>query len=247
MTKNGKIISIFSGKSQVGKTQIALNLSLALLQQDQNVLLVDMNILSSMLHFMLGVEPSQSLYHVFEQGKALHEVIETHSNGLDLVYGMPRTSGDISQPKISLETLVEQIKNLTQYYDYIILDQAAGLSEFIQLAPTFTNLSIVVTTPEPEAVSDAYALIKVLSESFPTHHFKTIVNWVKSEKEAIEVFDRFYLVVEHFLQSDVELLGYLLEDKHVFHAIENQIPFLQCMPQGKAAKCIQQIAKQVVG
>ncbi len=244
--ENGKILSIHSGKSGVGKSQLALNLALALRQCNQSVLLIDTNILESRLHRLLGVTPQKSLADAFIHGISLNELIESYDSGLHMIYGVPHDGSDISNPQMTLEQLITHIQALTKLYDFIILDQAAGLSEFIQMISAVADEVLIVTTPESDAVSDAYALVKVLAGLHPTLHFKTVVNRVSSDREADEVFERFSLVVEHFLQTDVDLLGYLIDDKHVIQAAEHQIPFILDAPQSKAARCIDLIKARVI-
>lgn len=242
----GKIISIHSGKAGVGKSQLAVNLALAIKQLEKTVLLIDTNVLSSSIHDLLGVSPALSLSDVFYKNKTLIDVIEKAPNHLPVIFGLLNNQSNISDPKITLEHLIHQITDLTASYDYIILDHAAGLSEFIQLISSVADHLMIVTSPDPEAVSDAYALLKVLSGLYPTIHGKVVVNQVKSEEEAEEVFERLYLVVEHFLQTDVDMFGYLIEDKHVHQSVEKQEPFILTAPGSKAAKCIDQIRDRVL-
>lgn len=245
--ENGQLLSIHSGKSGVGKTHFALNLSLALVQKANRVLLIDGNFLSGDVHHYLGEIPKQSLTDVILQGIPLEDVILPHTSGLDIVYGISSLEDLKSSNTLYPEKLFESINNLKSEYNYILIDHAAGLSEFIQTAAFLSDQCIVMTTPESASVNDSYAFIKVLSNMHPSMKFRTVINEVKSQKEADEIFERFYLVVEHFLKSDLKKTGYLVEDKQVRIAVQKQTPFILQAPQSKVSKCVMDISDQIQG
>ncbi len=238
----GQIISIHSGKSGVGKTHLALNLSLALVQKSHKVLLIDGNFLSGNVRLYLGETPRSSLRDVLVQGVSIEDVIHPHTSGLDIVYGVSSLEDLAQADAVEPEGLLKTIENYKTDYDYIIVDHAAGLSEFIQASAFMADQCIVMTTPEPASVNDSYAFIKVLSNVHPSMRFKSVINEVKSQNEADEVFERFYLVVEHFLKSGLLNLGHLVEDKQVKLAVQKQTPFLIHAPQSRVSKCICDIA-----
>jgi len=241
----GRIITITSGKGGVGKSNIALNLSIALAQMGKSVTLFDADTHLANLNILTGNASDHTLADVVFGDKSISELMFDHPTGVKIVSagsGMNMLAGLEEGVK---QHFFQEIYNLCYSDDFILVDTSAGLSETVADFAIRADEVIVITTPEPTAVSDAYALVKILFGMKRRIRFKTLINLVKSEDEAEEVFERFCLVIQHFLQTDTDFLGYLVEDKHVRQAVQKQNPFISAFPNSKASRCIHHIAERM--
>lgn len=245
-TRKGRIVTVTSGKGGVGKTNIALNLSIALAQLGKSVTLFDTDTHLSNLNILLGVQPAFTLADVVFGDKRVSDVVFRDASGVQVVSGGSGAGDLVGLEDTVKERLFQEIFRLCHTNDFILVDTSAGVSEFIIDFALRADEVVVVTTPEPTAVSDAYALVKILFGRKENIRFKTLINRVKSEEAAEEIFERFSLVVEHFLKADSEYLGCIVEDEHVQTAVQKQSPFLYTFPKSKASKCIDRIARRMV-
>ena len=242
----GRIITFTSGKGGVGKSNIALNLAIALTEMGQSVTLFDADTHLANLGILMGKTPQSTLADVLFGDKTISDITIEDPTGMKIVSassGMNDLTGVENGIK---ERFFQEIYKLSYEDDFIIVDTSAGLSEAVIDFSIRADEVIVVTTPEPTAVSDAYALMKVLFGMKERIRFGTLINCVKSKEEAEEVFERFSLVVEHFLQTNPVYWGFVREDKHVRSAIQKQSPFFCAFPKSKASKCISEIAQRML-
>ena len=143
------------------------------------------------------------------------------------------------------DRILREIIKQSSEREFVFIDTAAGNSDrSVELLLKADNV-IVVITPEPTAVSDGYALIKLLSRLDPDIQFSILVNRVATEGEAIEVYERFSLVIDHFLDTSTDLFGYVLEDRRLTKAVQSQKPVLAAYPRCKISKCIRQLAERM--
>lgn len=237
-----RLIGVASGKGGVGKTNLALNVGIALVEQGQRVLVVDADHNLANVDLLLGVTVSTTLRDVLLSGKNIEHAIYEHECGLKILPGSAGLSELYAgQPSLA-RWLVEGLGPWRRRMDYIIVDTAAGLTVEIVEVLVCTDEVLVVTTPEPPAINDAYALVKVLYRARPEIPLRLVLNMVDSPQEAYEVWERFALVVQHFLQRDIALAGYIVADWSVPHAVKRQRPLLLECPSAPAAECIRHIA-----
>ena len=244
--RRGKIIAVTSGKGGVGKSNIALNLSIALAQKGKSVVVFDADTHLANLGVLMGKTPSVSLSDVVYGEKEISDIMFDDPSGVRIVTASSGMN-DLADLEHGVKhRFYQEIYELCYTNDFIFIDTSAGLSDTIIDFAVRADEVIVVTTPEPTAVSDAYALVKILFGMKRTIQFQTLINLVQSEEEAEEVFERFSLVVQHFLHADTDLLGFLVEDKHVRNAVQKQNPFVRVFPNSKASKCINRIAERMM-
>ena len=243
--KEGKIIAVASGKGGVGKSTLALNLSLALAQSNDRVLLIDADHCLPDLHVLMGVAPAKKLRDVVAGKEQIKGIILQHETGLHIAFsGKSDLKNEHHQLNFT-ESFFSELKSLQNQYEYIVVDTAAGISEPVVNIGVNVDDVLIVTTPEPAAISDSYALVKILSGMDRNIHFHTLINWVQSDEQAQEVYENFSLVIDHFLKIKNDYWGYLLQDKHVRMSAERQKPFILEWPKCRASKCIYQIAKEI--
>ena len=243
--RRGKVVAVTSGKGGVGKSNIALNLSIALAQKGKSVVVFDADTHLANLGVLMGKTPSFSLGDVVFGEKEISDITFDDPSGVKIVTASSGIN-DLSDLEHGIKhRFYQEIYKLCYSNDFVFIDTSAGLSDTIVDFAIRADEVVVVTTPEPTAVSDAYALVKILFGMKRGIQFQALINFVQSEEEAEEVFERFSLVVQHFLQADTDLLGYVIEDKHVRNAVQEQNPFIRIFPNSKASKCIHRIAERM--
>jgi len=241
-----KIITVLSGKGGVGKTNLALNMSMALQDAGKDVALFDADVHFSDIHLLAGEEEKGVLADVASGRESLNKLEITRESGLKIISAPSGVETSDMFDEYIKEEFFKQIYQYKTSHDYIVIDTGAGLSQTIVDFARLADETIVVITPEPAAVSDGYAMIKVLSRLSQQMTFSVVINLAETKDEAEEVYERFSLVVEHFLGAPVHYLGYILFDKQVRKAVRSQQPLLQFNRNSSAARSITHIAGRFI-
>jgi len=220
------VISVTSGKGGVGKTNISVNLACALAELNQRVLLLDGDLGLGNVDVLLGLNPPFNLAHLLSGEKEIEEIIYPTKFGFSI---LPAASGVPEITKLSqgqkLE-LLEAFDPLEKKVDYLIVDTGAGLHDHVIYFNLAVEKRIIILTPEPTSLTDAYALIKVLKNHHQVNSFEVIVNMAKSEKDGKEAFKKLYLACEKFLGSiSLNLLGIIPLEAKIKKHVQNQEPF----------------------
>lgn len=240
-----RVITITSGKGGVGKTNIVANLAIALSKMNKQVLILDADLGLANIDVILGITPKYNMMHLINDEKTIEEIIVTGPNGILI---LPAASGIENLANLCDEaklTLSEKLAPLWKKIDYLIIDTGAGISPNVIYFNLAAQETIVVVTPEPTSITDAYALMKILSKNYHQHRFSLIVNMVKTEQEAREIFQHLTTVTDKFLEVAVDFCGYLIEDRNLTNAVRNQKPFIEMFPTSDASCCIKDIAKTI--
>ena len=238
MTENATMsIAVVSGKGGVGKTNIALNLAYALYRAKQRVLLMDCDLGLANLDVLLGIAPKTSLEQVM-LGEASFEdaIVGIEPGGFSL---LPASSGveALSDETASLRSpFLRQLNAVAKTYDYLILDVGAGITDAVQTFASKAALRLVVVTPEPTSITDAYALIKVLTAQHGIMDFHVLVNQAETPKEEKWAFGRLAGACEKFLGITLQHLGCIRHDPAMIQAVRRQEPLLKFSPSSPAGK-----------
>lgn len=238
---------ITSGKGGVGKTCLAVNLAFALAHQGRRVLLVDGDLGLANVDVLLDLEVRVTLWDILERGAEPMAALISVRPGLDV---LPASSGVSEMANLGSNDqglLKEVLEGLAASFQYIILDTAAGLGAAVLWFNSISDLSLVVTTPDPTALTDAYALIKVLSQAYHCRRFEVVLNNVQDEKEALVTFNTLAGTADRFLGLPLHFLGAVPEDPAVRKAVKEQVPFLLSAPQSKAAQAVHDLADRLQG
>lgn len=235
-------LAVTSGKGGVGKTNVAVNLAVALAETGLGVCLVDLDLGLANADLLLNLTVSRNLSHVLSGACSLSDVILR--GPADLAF-LPGASGleqlaDLSE--FERHHLLHQFHSLEQQYDYLIMDLGAGVSRNVMTFAAAADLVLVVTTPEPTALTDAYAAIKMLARRNRAADIELLVNMVESRAEARQTFDRIAGVAGRFLGLPVTSAGYVLDDDAVIAAVRSRRPFVLCAPRCSASACIRALA-----
>jgi flagellar biosynthesis protein FlhG len=242
-----RVVAVTSGKGGVGKTNIVTNLALALSRQGVRVLVLDGDLGLANVDLLLGIAPQFDLQDAILGGRPIEDIVLDGPDGIRLI---PASSGVEELANLDdyrTEVLFRSLANLEREVDIILIDTPSGIgSQTTSLAQVADEI-LVVTTPEPTAFSDAYAMIKVLSKRQLKCVPSLVVNQVNSEEEAIEVSRRVRSVAKRFLNLDVPYWGYILADESVPKSVIRQEPFVSTYPYSPASSCIYQLARRVLG
>lgn len=233
--KHCKTLAVLSGKGGVGKSNLSLNLSLALTRQKQRVLLFDMDIGMGNIDILIGQTASYTMVDLLEKKLSIQQIIKKGPQNLAYVAGGTGISSVFEWSSSDLAHLIQELNSLTNQYDYMIFDMGAGMSESVLKFLKAVDEMIVVTTPEPTSITDAYAAIKLAASYSVSAPVRLIINKTLSDKEGNETYERFNLAVQQFLNISISLLGIVPNDQAVQKAVNRQMPFLLQNPASKAS------------
>jgi flagellar biosynthesis protein FlhG len=242
--RNGKTIAVISGKGGVGKSNFSLNFALTLSKQGKKVLLFDMDIGMGNIDILLGSSSLYTFVDMFDKEMLITEVINKGPENLSYIAGGSGLSNLFSLDQVKLQRFLYQLQHVMNEYDFVLFDMGAGMSrENVNFLKSVDEI-IVITTPEPTAIMDAYAAMKLLTIAKHDLPFSIVINRASNEKEGQFIFKRIHLALSKFLQKESTLLGVVPEDRMVTKAVNRQIPFVQFDPKSKAAQAINKMAEQ---
>lgn len=244
---NSRIICISSGKGGVGKTSFSVNIATALAQNSKKVLLIDGDLGLANVDVVLGINVRHTIQETIEEGKDLAKSLIEIIPGF---YVLPASSGVPEMANLSHEEqdfLTSCLEDIIDRFDFVLIDTAAGIGESVLWFNNWAHKSIVILSPDPTSITDAYALIKVLHTRHDKDHFHLMINNVKNKKEGTAVFDNMSMVLEKFLNIKPLSLGAMPQDSNVAMAIRKQKPFFVTAPECRASRAITEIADRISG
>jgi len=241
------VISVTSGKGGVGKTSVVANLALALCRMGQRVLVLDADLGLANLDVMLGLNPLYTIDHLLRGERKLEEILIQGPGGFELLpaaSGIPElTELDNTQRLL----LLDELDSLKDRFDVLLIDTGAGISSNVMYFNYAAMEKIVIITNEPTSLTDAYALIKVLTSRYKQKRFKVLVNSAQSANEAERIYRHLSLVVDQFLGSpSLDYLGWIPFDKQMPAAVRKQRTVLDCFPQAAASGRLLEVANALM-
>lgn len=234
--KMTRVVTVTSGKGGVGKSNFTLNFALALLKKGQKVVIFDADIGLANIDVLMGVSPKFNLFQMIESNMSIWDIIEKGPCGLEFIAGGSGFTQLLHMDERKLTYFFEQLSKLNGYADTILLDTGAGLSKESLRFILAADEVLLVTTPEPTAITDAYAIIKMVHSKNPFIKFKLIVNRVSSEREGKITADKIILVAKQFLGMEIKTLGFISDDFNVQKSVKKQQPFYLAYPKSSASK-----------
>lgn len=244
-----RVLTVTSGKGGVGKTSLSINLALALSKKGKKVIVLDADFGLANIEVMLGVRPEYTLADLIFKGMDMKDIVTTGPEGIGFIScgsGIKELANITQQQLFSVTYGLNTLDSLA---DVIIVDTGAGIEDRVMEFAAASAEVLLVVTPEPTSITDAYALLKTLykKQEFVTEEtiIKLVANRVKNEKEGREIFEKMNMVVSKFLNVKLEFLGSIPEDGYVSKAVMQQKPLTLTYPNTVSARAINQLSDMI--
>lgn len=241
-----RVICVTSGKGGVGKTNIVVNLAYSLAKQGKKVVVLDADLNLANVDVLLGLTPRYNLHHVFLGEKSLSDILVTGPAGISI---LPASSGILEMADLTEEQklyFLAEMSELGEQIDVLLIDTAAGINNNVIYFTLAAQERIIVLSPEPTSMTDAYAMIKVLSTRHDVKKFRILINSAHSEKEALAVFRQLTVVADRFLQTlSLDYIGYIPFDGKLPQAVRAQRLVAEIFPKSKVGMMFTELAKQL--
>jgi len=244
--RNGAtVIAITSGKGGVGKSNVAVNLAIKFAMAGRDVVLLDADLGLANADVLCNLDLTFNLAHVIARKKDLSEVIVKGPGGFKLIGGASGLARMADLTDFDRQRIVQALAELERQADIILIDTGAGISPNVLAFTRASDQILVVTTPEPTAITDAYATIKVASKGNTHRRVSLLVNQARSAAEARGVYERISKVAKQFLGVSVYDAGHIPSDENVPQAVRRRTPFVIAAPKCPASQCIAQLAMRL--
>lgn len=242
LKENTRVIAITSGKGGVGKTNLAVNLAVALQLAGKKVMVVDADIGMANVNILMGSATNRSLIDLLNDGVQLEDVIVDGAAGVKYISGVAGVEAALNLNRTEQRRLHRKLGRCSEMAEIIIVDTGAGLNRNVIEFVLAVEEVLLITTPEPTALADAYAVIKAYSTYTERRNIKLVVNRIRDEETCDEVAEKINQTTKKFLGLTVDCLGYIYEDKAVLEAVQSQEPFVIAKPESPAARCVFELA-----
>jgi len=239
------VFAIASGKGGVGKTNVVANLALLLARSEKRVLAIDADLGLANLDLFLGVKPQATLADFFTGEKTLDEIIVRNPDGILLLpggSGIQEITALRQEQKIALLT---ELDALSHEMDFVLVDTGSGISDAVTYFTSSSQQIVVVVTPEPTSMTDAYALIKVLASTHHQKRFWILPNNVSDEIEARRLFDTLSGTALRFLNASLDLLAWIPRDPQLLRAVARSRPVVAENAEAPSAMAFVRLARRL--
>jgi flagellar biosynthesis protein FlhG len=239
-------MTVTSGKGGVGKTSLAVNLGIALAERGLRVGLLDADLGLANVDIVLGLLPPYNLVHVLRGEKTISEIMVRGPGGLKVLAGGSGVYELANVAQWHLDRFIAGLRELDGEMDVCLIDTGAGIGRQVMSFVEAAQEAVIITTPEPTAVTDAYGLVKMLCLHNQEASVRIVVNQVENQAEGLAVFERLRTVSRRFLDLEVEYLGSVERDPAVAKAVREQRPFVLTSPHSRAARAVYRLAEALV-
>jgi flagellar biosynthesis protein FlhG len=241
-----RIITVTSGKGGVGKTNLSVNMALAFARLGKKVIVMDADLGLANVNVMLNMIPKYNLYHVIKKQKTIREILVETEYGISIVAGASGFSQIANMNEENRKDFIAELDTLSNA-DIIIIDTSAGVSSNVLDFIAAADDAVIITTPEPTAITDAYGIIKIIATEYDSLNMglKLVVNRAKGAAQAKSVADRMINIAGQFLNLKLDYLGFIYDDVSVPNAVLRQKPFMVVDPKCKASICVQHIVERM--
>lgn len=245
--RRAKSIAIASGKGGVGKTNVAVNLSICLAARGLRVTLVDADMGLANADLLMNIRTRYSLGHVLSGLRTVEEICTDGPGGIRFIAGASGIDALANMSDLERAGLLSQLERLEDSADIVVLDCGAGISRNVIGFACSADEALIITTPEPTAMTDAYATIKVMVGKGCAGRLALFVNMAENRDQAQAVYKRISEVARRFLNYSVADAGYMLHDTCVASAVQQRLPVVIRYPRSNASACIASMARQFAG
>ncbi len=241
-----RIISVASGKGGVGKTNLVVNIGLALQKSGKEVLILDADMGMANVDVLLGLTSRYHLGHVLKQKCELEDALINGPEGITVLPGASGIDQFIDINMAQIENLLELSASIEKNYDFILMDIGAGAHKGVVNFIRAADEIMIILTPEPTAVMDAYSLLKILSNYEVSSRLNLIINQVESKKEAKGVTERMGSAIEEYLDMELDVSSYVPHDSFLPKAVRKQKPVMELYPNSRSGKAFSRIARNLL-
>ena len=239
-----QVIAVTGGKGDVGKSNVSINLSIALADLGRRVILLDADLGLANIDVLLGITAKGNIADVISGDLSLRDILVEGPKGIKVVPAASGTQKMVSLNHMEHAGLINAFSELSQDLDVLVIDTAAGISDGVVSFVRAAQEVLVVVTDEPTSITDAYALIKLLNRDYDMYRFRVLANMVRSPEEGRHLFSKLTAVTERFLDVALQYVGSVPFDENVKKAVQRQRPVLEAYPRAKASIAFRQLAQK---
>lgn len=237
-----KVLAVTSGKGGVGKTNFAINLSIALKKMDYKVLILDADIGMANIEILTGMSIKYTIADLITKDKTIEDIIARGPEGIGIISGGSGLNEVLLMNDENTKKIIDGIKKIENLVDFIIIDTGAGVSNVVLNFIMAADEAIVITTPDPTSLMDGYTMIKTLTSNGYKGNINIVVNVVESKIEAINIFEKINRVSNDFLNINLNFLGHIERSKIINKAVINQQPFILTNPNSLVSRKVTKMA-----
>ncbi|MBX7256128.1 MAG: MinD/ParA family protein [Candidatus Hydrogenedentes bacterium] len=240
--RGARVMAVTSGKGGVGKTNTSVNLGIALANNGARVVVLDADLGLANVEVLLGLNSLYNLQHVILGERKIAEVLVNGPGDMKVVPGSSGLARMADMGPTARNNVLEGLRELQEEHDFIIIDTMAGIGQNAVAFAAAADEVLLVTTPEPSSIVDAYATIKTIHQTRDDAVFRLVINQVVSEAQAKAVASKLSYVTQQFLGRSLSYLGYIPRDPHVQQSVMQSYPFVLRYPAAPATRCVQELA-----
>lgn len=241
-----RVLAVTGGKGGVGKTNVAVNLGVALARNGKKVMILDADLGMANIDIMLGLHPAANLHHVIKGERTLEEIMVEGPEGIKII---PAASGIKDMAGLSPMIhagLIQAFSELTQEIDTLIVDTAAGISDSVTSFTSAAQEIVVVACDEPASITAAYAIIKLLSREHGIFRFRVLANMANGAQHGREIYNKILEVTDRFLDVALDYIGYVPQDELLLKSVKKQRAVVDAFPRSKSAQAFMTLAEKAV-
>lgn len=240
-----KVIAVTGGKGGVGKTNVTLNMAVSLAKMGKRVMVLDADLGLANVDVLLGIRVTKNLSHVLSGESTLDEVIVTGPEGVMIIPATSGTQSMVELTDVEHAGLIQAFSSLQTPIDILLIDTAAGISNMVVSFAQAAQDVLMVVCDEPTSITDAYALIKILSKQNGVYRFKIVANMVRSLREGQDLFTKLTRVTDRFLDASLELVACIPFDGNVRQAVRKQRTVVDAFPKTPASLAFKALGNRV--
>lgn len=241
-----KVIAVTGGKGGVGKTSVSINTAVALAEKGKRVLILDADLGLANVDVMLGIRSNRNLSHVLYGDAELDDIIVKGPKGIGIIPASSGSKGMVELSNAHHAGLIRAFSEMRTQFDVLIVDTAAGISDMVLSFSRASQDVVVVVCDEPTSITDAYALIKILSREHGVFRFKIVANMVRNLREGMELFAKLSKVTDRFLDVALELVATIPFDENLRKSVRKQKLVVEAFPKSPASMAYHGLANKIV-
>ena len=240
-----RVVAVTGGKGGVGKTNVSVNLAIALAELERRVMLLDADLGLANVDVVLGLHPPYDLSHVIRGERELQEVVMQGPGGIQVIPGASGVKQMAALSEAEHAGLIQAFSDLGADLDTLVVDTAAGISDTVISFARAAHEVLVVVCDEPASLTDAYAIIKLLNRDHGQSRFRVLANMVQSNQEGHELYNKLCRVTDRYLDVMLGYMGCIPHDEALRKAVRGQRAVVQAYPRSRVAQAFRSLARKI--